>query len=98
MEIDWRDKGLVMELIFSGSLRFYLITVKTIPDFTLQQTTANLRLAQGRVIREKGMMKAATEAVFFMPELESLAFIIAAHSKDFSPRCFLPSIIDLASS
>jgi len=45
-----------------------------IPDFTFQQTTAILRGAQGRVIREKGKMKAATEAVFFisgaLPSLE----------------------------
>ena len=64
----------------------------------IQQKLDILRIAQGRVTREKGQMKAAAEAVFFMPELESLAFIFAAHSKDFSPRRFLPSIIDLASS
>jgi hypothetical protein len=51
-----------------------MITLRTIPDFTFQQTTAILRRTHGRVIREKGKMKAATEAVFFisgaLPSLE----------------------------
>ena len=40
------------------------------PD--IQQKLDILRLVQGRVFREKGRMKAATEAVFFMPDSYSL--------------------------